>query len=132
MTLKWGRILIATIVAEIVPLAALVAIVAVTIPPDVENQTAYAAGIGQWVGPIGGALMAFLGGLWVGRRLTRDHVVSGALVGVLLAVIDLVSLIALSAPFAWIFVISNGSKIICAALGGLVAARVFQTRAAPQ
>jgi hypothetical protein len=123
MTLKWGRIVIATIVAEIVPLTALVIIVAATIPSDVENQTAYAAGIGQWVGPIGGAFMAFLGGLWVARRLTRDHVLNGVMVGVLLTVIDVVSLIALSAPFAWIFVLSNGSKIICAALGGLAAAR---------
>lgn len=123
MTLKWGRILIATVVAEIVPLAVLVAIVAATIPPDVEDQTAYAAGIGQWVGPAVGSLMAFLGGFWVGRPLTRGQALNGAMVGILLAVIDLVSLVALAAPFAWIFVISNGAKIICATLGGLAAAR---------
>jgi len=62
-----------------------------------------------------------------GRPLTRGQALNGAMVGILLAVIDLVSLVALAAPFAWIFVISNGGKIICATLGGLAAARVGGT-----
>jgi|GEM_PF-5323877 len=124
MALKWGRIIIATIVAEIVPLAALVAIVAITMPPDVENQTAYAAGIGNWVGPIGGSLMAFLGGLWVARKLERGHALNGFMVGFLLALIDAVSLVALDAPFAWLFVVSNGGKMIFGTVGGLTAKRL--------
>lgn len=131
MSMKWGRVAVAVIVGEIVPLLALAAIVAVTMPPDTADETAYATRIGAWVGPIGGSLMAFLGALWVSRKLETGHLMHGVAVGLLLAAIDLVILAVSGAPVAALALISNLSKIVFGALGGVAAGRMARLRASP-
>jgi len=128
MSIKWGRVVVAVIVGEIVPLLALVAIVALTIPPDTADETAYAARIGAWVGPIGGSLMAFLGALWVGRTLETGHRTHGVAVGFLLAVIDFIVLGITDTPVGVLVLGSNLAKIVFGFLGGVAATRIQRPR----
>ncbi len=56
MTIRWLRILIAAIVAEIIPIVLLVALVAIFGPNDAAETQDYASSLDAWVGPLGGAL----------------------------------------------------------------------------
>ncbi len=68
---RWLRILIAAVLAEAIPILLLVALVAVFGPKEQTAAQAYAEHLGQWVGPLGGALMCFLAAWWV--NLWRTH-----------------------------------------------------------
>ena len=92
-------------------------------PRDPDEALDFANNLGMWVGPLGGATMAIIMARWVARPLPTGQVMHGVLLGVLLAVIDVVLLVAGGEPFAWRFVASNVGKIVAGALGGLIAAR---------
>ncbi len=74
MTLRWLRLLPAAIVAEIIPIVILVALVAIFGPGDAAEAEDFAASLGPWVGPLGGALATFLLAIWVARPLAAGHV----------------------------------------------------------
>ena len=71
----------------------------------------------SWSGP------QFLGALWVSRGLTSGHVLHGTLFGLLYALLDAAIIVAMQAPFAWLFVASDAGKLLAGIAGGLVAAR---------
>ena len=60
--------------------------------------------------------------VWAGTKSSRP-VVQGALIGLILAVLDAAILVVAGESFAWVFVASNGGKVAAGALGGWVAAR---------
>ncbi len=121
MTIRWLRILGAAIVAEIIPIVLLVALVAIFGPSDAGEAQEYASRLGSWVGPLGGALATFLLALWVARPLVDSHVLHGALLGFLVALLDAGLLIAGSTGFQWLFVISGVGRIVAGTLGGYLA-----------
>jgi hypothetical protein len=102
-----GRVLIAAVIAEAVPIILLVVLVALFGPKDQAAAQAYAERLGQWVGPIAGTLMCFLVGRWVARAATTRPVLHGSAVGLLSALIDSAILIASGAAFQWLFVASE-------------------------
>ena len=115
--LNWGRILIAIIVGEALPLLALIAIVHFTLPTDPAAVDAYARHMGTFVGPIGGFVTVAMMSWWAGWR-SASPVVQGALIGGILALIDLVIVVAMAEPFGWLWFVSNGGKIVAGMLGG--------------
>ncbi len=121
MTIRWLRLLPAAIVAEIIPIVGLVALVAIFGPGDAAEAQDFAASLGAWVGPLGGALATFLLAIWVARPLAAAHVLQGGLLGVLVALLDAGLLVAGSAPFQWLFVISGVGRIVAGTLGGYLA-----------
>lgn len=123
MSLRWGRILIAAVLGEIAAIVLLIVLVAVLGPKEPAAARAYAESLGELVGPIGGALASFLGGWWAARGLTARHVLQGALVGIVMAAIDIALLVAGGAPFRLLFVGSNLGRILMGILGGWVAGR---------
>ena len=74
----------------------------------------------RWIGPIGGAVCAYLAAYGIGRLAPERALSDGVIVGFGVAVIDIVMLVAFQAPFEWIFVISNACKIVAATFGGWV------------
>src|SRR5271165_4598723 len=87
--IRWGRVALGVIVAEIVPLAILVLSVAAMSRGSIEADQELAPALGAWIGPIGGFVMSFLAAWWAGRVTPRSAIKQGLIIGVCLAVIDL-------------------------------------------
>ena len=122
MNIRWLRILGAAVVAEIIPIVLLVGIVAIFGPTDSAQAQDFAARLGTWVGPIGGALATFLLAIWVARPLKADHMLHGGLLGLFVALLDGGLLIASATEFQWLFVFSGLGRIVAGLLGGYVTA----------
>ena len=122
MKIRWIKLIAGPIAAEILAILILVALVAIFGPRDQAQAQAYAEKLGQWVGPLAGIVLSFLGALWVSRGLTSGHLLHGTLFGLLYAILDAAIIVAAQAPFAWIFVASDGGKLLAGIAGGWVAA----------
>ena len=127
MPLGLGRVLIAAVFAEVVPIILLVVLVALFGPRERTAAQAYAERLGQWVGPIGGTLMCFLTAWWTVRALKARQVLYGFVVGLLAAFIDVAILIASDTAFQWLFAASNFGRLMAGTFGGLIASRRSQT-----
>jgi hypothetical protein len=116
------RLILAVIAAELVPLIILVAIVGAFGPsePDLAAAQQFAARMGRWVGPIGGAICAYLAAYGIGRIAPERALSDGIIVGLCLAALDVIILVASNAPFEWLYVWSNVGKLAAATLGGFV------------
>jgi len=123
MGIRWGRIIVAGVTVEAAAIAVLVVIVALFGPRDATGAQDYAKRLGQWVGPIGGAMLCFVGGVWVARTSCSSRVLHGILVGTATAVIDAALLLASGVPFQLLFVASNIGKMLAGGLGGWAASR---------
>src|SRR5262249_49536475 len=100
-------------------------------PNEATAAQAYAEKLGRWVGPIAGTLFSFAIAFWIARPLAAGHLAHGALLGFLTAALDVALLVAMRAPFEWVFLVSNTSKFIAAIAGAASAAR-FHAAKCPQ
>ena len=123
MSIRWLRILIAAVVAEVAAIVFLVVLVMIFGPSDAAEAQAFAERLGAWAGPLGGALATFLLALWVARPLETGQVLHGGLLGLLVALLDAGLLVAGSTPFQWLFVASGLGRIVAGMLGGYLAGR---------
>jgi hypothetical protein len=123
MKIRWIRLIAGAIAAEVLAILILVCIVAIFGPRDQAQAQAYAERMGQWVGPLAGIVLSFLGALWVSRGLTEGHLLHGFLFGLIYAVVDVALLVAMQAPFMWLFVASDGGKFLAGIVGGWVASK---------
>jgi hypothetical protein len=122
------RVVVAVILAEMLPILLLVAIVAVY---GVIRQTEslspaeFAPLAGMWVGPIGGFLATLLFAWRAARRAPEQRVVHGTAVGVGTALLDLGLGILLGGGDAIhpVLFLSNGGRILAGVLGGWLATR---------
>ena len=124
MRIRWIKLIIGAVAAEIGAILILVCLVAIFGPHEAKAAQVYAEKLGPWVGPWAGALLGFLGSFWIARPLEKDHLLHGSLFGCLHALIDIALLVAMRAPFEWLFAISDAGKIVAAIAGGICAARV--------
>ena len=122
MKIRWIRLIAGAIAAEILAIFILILLVAIFGPRNQAQAEAYAQKLGQWVGPLAGMLLSFIGALWVSRGLTDGHLLHGFLFGLIYALVDVALLVAMQAPFVWLFVASDGGKLLAGIVGGLVAA----------
>jgi fructose-specific phosphotransferase system IIC component len=126
-SIRWVRLAVAVIVAEIVPMAVLVVAVALLSRGSLEADQVLADELGAWIGPIGGFLMTFLMAWWAGRVTPGSAIRQGFIIGAILVLIDVSILLAMGVnPLQWLFLVSNGVKIAAGTLGGLVASRTRQ------
>ena len=130
MKIRWGRMILGAIAAEVTAILILVAVVAIFGPRNQAQAEVYAQRLGLWVGPLAGVVLSFLGALWVSRGLASGHLLHGFLFGLIYAMVDVALLVAGQAPFMWLFVASDGGKFLAGIAGGLVAAKQF-SRARP-
>jgi hypothetical protein len=68
--------------------------------------------------------VCFLMSWWAGRPTPASAVKQGLIIGILLAVIDVLILLATDeTPWHWLIIVSNGGKIVAGLLGGVVASQ---------
>ncbi len=122
--IRWWRVAVAVIVGEVIPLAVLVAAVAVMSRGSHEADQALAMELGSWVGPIGGFVVCSLMSWWAGRPTPASAIGQGLMIGMLLAVLDVLLLFTMGeTPWHWLIIASNGGKIVAGLLGGVVASQ---------
>lgn len=126
MLAKIGKIVAIAIVIEILSIAIFVVLVGAFGPREPSAAQAFAERLGVWVGPLSGFILCVFGGWWFARRSEGDPVANGLGLGVAVAVIDVVLLVASGAPFQMIFAVSNVGRMVAGALGGMAAARSRQ------
>ncbi|MEO5722298.1 MAG: hypothetical protein ABIR71_12620 [Chthoniobacterales bacterium] len=88
-----------------------------------NEAQAYAEKLGRWVGPIGGAVFSFIGAFWIGRSVAGGRLAQGTLFGILVALVHVALLVAMQAPFQWLFVRSDAGKVAAGIAGGWCASR---------
>ena len=115
----WIRLLIGAVAVETASILILVALVTVFGPNEATAAQRYAEQLGSWVGPIAGTLLAFIGAFIIARPLSGRRLLHGILFGCCVVFIDVAILLAMRAPFEWIFLVSNISKLIAGYLGGV-------------
>lgn len=114
---------LAIVAGEMLPTLALILVIAIAGGGDADSRNAFAQRAGAWVGPIAGAIAAFGLSLWAGRPVPQHAILQSAVIGIDIALIDAAMLATSDAGFRWLFVISNGGKIVAALAGGLATAR---------
>ena len=114
------RLILAVIAAEFVPILLLIAIVTAFGPSELSAAEHFAAQMGRWVGPIGGAACAYLAAYGIGRLAPERALSDGIIVGLCLVALDAIFLFAVDAPFEWLYAWSNVAKAVAATLGGWV------------
>lgn len=132
MKIRFGRIVIAAVAAEVLGVLSLVLLVALLGPSEPSAAQTYAERLGFWVGPISGFIFCLLGGLWVARGLPRARVLNGSLAGIAGASVDAGILAAMGAlfPFEPVFAVSLAGRVVAGTLGGWLAGRSAKAVAA--
>jgi hypothetical protein len=123
MTLRWGRIAIAALAAEVLGVAVLVILVYIFGPSGIEAAQPFAERLGTWVGPISGFVLCLAGGYWVARSARSARIANGAAMGIAGAILDLVMAGLLGAGFSILLLGSNAGRIVGGSVGGWLASR---------
>jgi hypothetical protein len=133
---RWGRIVLAVIAAEVLPILLLVLVVVVYSairPAGSRSPEAFAPQAGMWVGPIGGFLATLLFSWWAARRAQPRQLMHGTAVGLGTAVLDfsLGFLLGGGGAIEPVFFLSNAGRIIAGILGGWLAGCHGRSSSAP-
>jgi hypothetical protein len=115
-----GRAAVAVFAAEVAPILLLVALVAMVGSNNGQSPDALAVRLGQWVGPIGGALATLVAARWAVKGSPRK-IAHGAGIGAAVAALDGGLLLASGAAFEWLFAASWAGRIAAGAAGGAMA-----------
>ena len=126
MRFRKARVLLAVILAEVLPI--LLLIVFVFVYSAIRQEESFSASefaprAGVWVGPIGGFLATLLFAWWTARRAPERKLMYGTTVGVGTALLDLFLGFLLGGMGAIqpLLFLSNGGRIFAGVLGGWLA-----------
>ena len=128
---RWLRVALAALMAQLVPLLILVVTVSVYGFIIAPNQTpefykAFADQIGKYIGPAAGTIATLGFGFWTGRHAPGQELLHGFLTGLVVAVLDATILVSPSAEFDTSSVLVLIAKILAGALGGFLAKRRYE------
>jgi hypothetical protein len=132
MSLRVGRLILATPVAELLAVAGMLApslVQFATLEATVTARMFEMQATALWSAPAAGFLFCLLAGWWVARGVGVAHERNGVTVGTAVAVIDLALLVVSGAPFGVLMVSSLLSRIAGGYCGGMIARR--RTRRMP-
>jgi hypothetical protein len=124
MSLRVGRLLVATPIAELLAVAGLLIPALVgfaTMKATVTARMFEMQTIASWSAPSAGFLFCLLGGWWVARGAGMAHERNGLALGIAVGAADLVLLVASGAPFGLLTVSSVSSRIVGGYSGGTIA-----------
>src|SRR5262245_48304476 len=123
MKLRWGRIAIAALVAEVLGIAALAILVFLFGPGGWEASMPFAQRLGAWVGPISGFVLCLAGGYWVARSAPAARIANGAAMGVAGAILDLTIAVSGGGALSVLLLGSNAGRIAGGSIGGWLASK---------
>jgi hypothetical protein len=121
MSLRVGRLILATPVAELLAVAGMLAPSVVqfaTLKATVTARMFEMQATALWSAPAAGFLFCLLGGWWVARGVAVAHERNGVVLGSAVAVVDLALLVVSGAPLGVLMVSSFLSRIAGGYCGG--------------
>jgi hypothetical protein len=127
MSLRFRRLFIATPITELLAVAGLLAPALVpfaTMKATVTARMFEMQDVALWSGPAAGFVFCLLGGWWVARGAGAAHERNGIALGIAVAAIDLMLLVASGAPFGPLMLSSVAGRVLGGYCGGALA-RVF-------
>jgi hypothetical protein len=128
MNLRWGRIAIAVVAAEILGVAVLAILVTLFGPPGFQAAMPFAERLGAWVGPISGFALCTMGGYWVARGAGPAALSNGVATGAAAAALDLAIGALLGGSINGLLVLSNVGRVIGGTIGGWLVSRATPRR----
>lgn len=120
----WVRWCVGVGLAELLPILALAAVVAVFGPNDATAAQAYAERMGRWIGPLAGPLCVLGLSYWALRSRQASQLQAGLLFGAGTVALDVGLLVLAQAPFDWLFVAANTARLAAGATGGFLVRRM--------
>ena len=127
---RWMRVLVAIVVAELLPILLLVAIVMVyafvsdQTQPDSMTPDEFAPIAGNWVGPIGGFIATMCLSWWAARVVPKRAISHAFAVGMGTAMFDFsLAMLIGGGEISPLLAFSNGGRILAGFLGGFVASK---------
>jgi len=118
MNMRWTRIFIAALAAEVLCVLGLMVTVALLGPDERGAAEAYAHHLGVWFSPVCGGVLCLLGGYWAAKGSGDYAVPNGFLVGALAAALNLVLLFSAGAPVRSLLGLANIARVAGGAMGG--------------
>lgn len=134
MTLRAGRLIVATPIAElfaVIGMLACGAILFVNLNATITGRIVGMQQLALWTAPTAGFVFCVLGGWWVARGAGTGHERNGLTLGVAVAAIDVALLVVTGAPLGVLMVSSVAARIAGGYCGGVLArrrARAFAAR----
>jgi hypothetical protein len=123
MHLRFGRIAIAAIAAEVLGILALIILVMIFGPPGFAAAQPFAEHLGAWVGPISGFVLCILGGIWVAKGAESHFILNGVSMGIAGAALDFMTAAAMGGQFQVLLLVSNAGRVVGGMIGGWLALR---------
>lgn len=123
MKLRWRRLAGASLAAEALPIVFLVILVSVFSSGDPVEDQNFASETGRWFGPVVGAIVTFLVGIWLTRGVKAHRIAHGVALGILVAALDLAIIAASPTPFELLFFGSALGRVGAGTLAGYLTAR---------
>jgi len=126
MSLRARRLLVAVPLSELAAVAGMMApalATFLTFDSTLRARIAEMQQVALWAGPAAGFVACLLGSWWVSRRAATAHERNGLALGVAVAIIDLVLLVASGAPFGALLVLSVAARVAGGYCGGVLAKR---------
>lgn len=126
--IRWLKVIIAGLLTEVCVVILIIIVVTAykyTLSPTEDNFQAFANQAGYYIGIIGGALMAFLFALWVGRSLKADFLINGFLVACVAVILHVGLFVASRAEFQMAYVIADALKLVGGLAGGHLGQRKY-------
>jgi hypothetical protein len=120
--INWVRVIVALVLAELLPILLLLAVVVAYTAP--RQQGGVSPGMresprwGEFVLPIGAFVATWLLSLWAARGARARHFAHGAVVGVGTAVVDIVVTLAAGYAISPAFLLLVSGRIVGGVLGG--------------
>jgi len=129
MRIRWGRVLVAAILSEVLVVAVLIAITTThrfLVAPGrtAAEYQAFSDLAGYYVAPAGAGVACFLGALWVGRKLTSAFTANGTLVGVVAVVLTGGLLFVAKPEDRLMYGVSYVLRIVGGYVGGVLTKRI--------
>jgi hypothetical protein len=116
------RILLAVLVAVLVPVVLLMTMIVFFGPGTAAADQAFAERVGAGLVPMAGVLMTLLAAIWAARPQPATARMTGLMVGVFAAAIDATLLVLAGTSFDWLLVIADVGRVLAGIAGGAVAA----------
>ena len=120
MNLRFGRIAIAAIAAEVLGILVLLVIFGSS---GIAATAPFALRLGVWIGPILGFVLCCFAGYWVARGAATDKLQNGVATGVAAAILGLIIAAVFGGPFGARLLISTLGRVAGGTVGGWLAAR---------
>jgi hypothetical protein len=119
-SIRWIRVLGMAVLAEALPVVALIGVVELFGPRDAAAANTFAQETGRWFGPVAGAVAAFACA-WIAGRKTQRPFANAFATGIVVAVIDFSLLVASPTPFEPLLALSALGRVAAGAAAGAVA-----------